>query len=179
MADADFSYPSGRIPDGWPTTLAQLEIEPDAIDDTIDLIFYRQLHSPILARGPIVRSAPNDDELASLTIASRLSERERRDGVVCFDHPSGREVEVRSQSIATALRMLQVEWPKGRRLDALFPDVCEVADDLKLLHRHGMIELRMREPEGIASQSTALREIECRYSDHTTSEYHTVRVASE
>ena len=53
---------------------------------------------------------------------------------------------VRSDAIANALRLLSVRRPRGCRLDELFLDVAAVIDDVRLLHRNGMIELRSAEP---------------------------------
>jgi SAM-dependent methyltransferase len=145
VADADFNYVSGRLPEGLSSLLARLEVDPETADDTTDLLCYRQLHSPILTRGPFTRRWPDVAELSGVIAASCLAEREGGEdqGSVVFVHPSGYEVEARSRSMAEALKALRPLWPQGRPLGDLFPDVAQVIDDVRLLHRNGMIDLRM------------------------------------
>ncbi len=46
----------------------------------------------------------------------------------------------------TGLEQLLPHWPRGDRLRELFPDASSVVDDLRLLHCHGLLELRLIEP---------------------------------
>jgi SAM-dependent methyltransferase len=172
VADADFNYVSGRVPDELMQTMARLGIDGDTLDDTADLLRYRQLHSPILTNGGFVRRAPELTELSRLFAASPLIERETGDdGTVFFDHPYGNEVAVKSDAIANALRLLNVRRPRGCRLDELFPDVAAVIDDVRLLQRNGMIELRVAEPLD-ALRPERLHELE-RPAGYATTAYHT------
>ena len=72
VADADFNYATSRIPDDLVTRLCEQQINGRGVDDTVDLLCYRQLHSPILTLAPFVRRPPDLDDFANLTIA-RLS----------------------------------------------------------------------------------------------------------
>jgi SAM-dependent methyltransferase len=177
VADADYNYVSGRVPEELFQTLARLGLDSDTFDDAADLLRYRQLHSPILAKSGFVRRAPQLTELSRLFAASCLTERETdAAGTTFFDHPCGNEVVVKSESIAAALRLLSAHWPRGYRLDELFPDVTEVIDDLKLLHRNGMIALRVVEPLD-APQPERLYELE-RRSGYATTAYHGVSTSA-
>jgi SAM-dependent methyltransferase len=172
VADADFNYVSGRVPDELVQTMARLDIHVDTLNDTADLLRYRQLHSPILTTRTFVRRPPELTELSRLYAASFLTERETDDsGTTFFDHPCGHEVVVKSDAITNALRLLSVRRPRGSRLDELFPNVAAVIDDLRLLHRNGMIELRVAEPllPPGADQSLQLE----RRTGYATTAYHT------
>ncbi len=173
VADADFNYVSGRVPDELMQTMARLGIDGDTRDVTADLLRYRQLHSPILTNGGFVRRAPELAELSRLFAASCLTERETGDdGTTFFDHPYGHEVVVKSDAIAKALRLLSVRRPHGCRLDELFADVAAVIDDIRLLHRNGMIELRMAEPL-VPARAERWLQLE-RGIGYATTAYHTI-----
>ena len=142
VADADFNYRSGRLPEGLGSRLAGLDLEADTIDLTADLVCYRQLHSPMLTQRGFERIMPDADELSRLTIASCLLEREpNNEEPSIFEHPSGYQVEAKTESIATVLRLLHPLWPRGLYLGDVVGDIGEVIDDLRLLHRNGLIEL--------------------------------------
>lgn len=57
VADADFNYPSAKIPEDLGHRLMTGGIVGRGLDDTVDLLCYRQLHSPILTQGPFVAQA--------------------------------------------------------------------------------------------------------------------------
>jgi SAM-dependent methyltransferase len=59
VADADFNYVSGRLPEGLSSQFVRLGIEEDTIDETADLVSYRQLHSPILTQCGFGRNPPD------------------------------------------------------------------------------------------------------------------------
>lgn len=173
VADADFAYVSGRVHEALSPTLARLELDPDTADQTADLLCYRQLLSPILTTAGFVRRATTSAELSTLVMASSLDERETpRDGMSTFQHSSGFEVEVRSNAIATALRVSRALWPEGCRLDTLFSDVGEVIEDLTLLHRRGMIELRLMQPSSNDRNSEPLHDVERRFGGGATTRNH-------
>ena len=163
VADADFNYPSGKIPEDLGLRLMTGGIVGRGLDDTVDLLCYRQLHSPILTKGPWARQPPTIDEFSNLFIASCL--------VPCassgpehqmFQHPSGYQVEAKEEVIRTALNRLQPLWPRGVRIGAVFPDVAQVMEDLKLLHRNDLIELRCIEPGAYGDCSDPLNRLEAR-----------------
>jgi len=174
VADADFCYSSGRIPEDLATRLDKEQITGRTLDDTVDLLCYRQLHSPILTHGPLAWQPAGPAEFANLLVASCL--------VPCtsnsaenpmFQHPSGYQVEAKVAVMVTALKRLQSLWPRGLRIGAVFPDVSKVMDDLKLLQRNGLVELRCIEPGEFGIDQTALNRLESRWDDYVTSPYHT------
>jgi SAM-dependent methyltransferase len=144
VADADFNYPSGRLPEALLARLAILEISDDATVATADLLCYRQLHSPILTSPDFERRLPDVTEWSALIVASSLVEQESPNReVYLFVHPTGYEVEARTDQKVQALRRLQPLWPSGLPTGGLFASVEEVIDDLKLLQRNGLIEIRV------------------------------------
>jgi SAM-dependent methyltransferase len=179
VGDADYNYPSGRLPDSLASHLARLELDPDAAELTADLLYYRQLHSPILTRPAFARKMPDAAEIAALSLASPLVRSVSDDqGIATFDHPSGVRVEAKSEAMAHALSRLQAEWPAGKRLDELFADVSVFLADLGVLHRNRLVEVRLIEPSSLFSDPAALQEVERRWGAFTTSPSHTVTFAS-
>ncbi len=145
VADADFDRASGRDDARLDAWLTAEGLHGRAVVDTSDLLRYRQLHAPILARSSWARREPTAAELGELRMAACL----RRDDEVetRFHHPRGEQVDVDEPAIAAALLRLAPQWPRGEPLRALFDDLDAVLDDLRLLHRFGVIELRLVEPE--------------------------------
>jgi SAM-dependent methyltransferase len=175
VADADFNYPSGRLPEAQASQFERLELEPDVGDLWADLVYYRQLHSPILTRPAFVRRPPTAGEFGALTLASELAGSETGDQkLTVFEHPSGCRVEAKSEAMARALAALHDEWPAGTRLDRLFADVTPFVDDLAALHRTRLVELRLIEPSSLLSDPATLHEVERRWGDHATSPSHIV-----
>ena len=161
VADADYNYVSGRLPEGLLPQIARLNIDSETLNETVDLLCYRQLHSPILTQCEIERRLPTAAELAGLIVASPLVERDADsgDGSV-FEHPSGYYVEAKSGPIASGLRKLHPLWPRGCRVGDAFDNVTEVADDLRLLERCGMIELRLMERVDVEKDPGPLNRLE-------------------
>jgi hypothetical protein len=89
-------------------------------------------------------------------------------------HPSGYEVEARSESIAAVLRRLQPLWPRGLRLDEAFADLAGVIDDVQLLHRNGMIQIHLVDLDHFASDPGPLHGLERDRGGFTTSRRHDV-----
>ena len=172
VADADFNYSSGRIPEDLAPRLDIEQITGRSIEDTVDLLCYRQLHSPILTPGPLNRELPSVAEFGNLLVASCLEPCPPCDGIPMFQHPSGYQVEAKEEFIQTALTRLQPLWPRGLRVEATFPDVRRVAEDLKLLHRNGLIELRCIEPGDFAVHADALQKLEYDWGRYVTTPYH-------
>jgi len=174
VADADFNYPSGRVPENLGQRLTEERISGFAEADTVDFLCYRQLHSPILAKGPVERRPPNVDEFACLTVASCLAPCEQSiDGMPMFRHPSGYTVEAKNQVIKRVFDLLAKQWPDGLRIDTVFSDLDEVVPDLTLLFRNGLIDLRL--PASISSDVDyeSLRRFENDKRGHFTTPYHT------
>lgn len=173
IADADFNYSSGKIPDDLASRLVKEQINGRSLEDTIDLFCYRQLHSPILARTPLSRCLPDENELANLRMASCLSPGPLNDaGNQMFLHPSGYEVEAKEEPIRLALEKLQPIWPRGLRIGDLFLNVARFTEDLKLLQHNGLIELRCIEPGDFDVSSELLNKLESRWGGYHTTPYH-------
>jgi hypothetical protein len=173
VADADFNYSSGRLPQDLTSRLYKEQIIGRSIADTVDLLCYRQLHSPILKLAPFVSVRPSPDEFTRLLIASCLipSAQQGADFPM-FDHPSGYQVEAKEEIVCDALRRLQPLWPRGVPVGEVFDDVSLVMEDLMLLHRNGLIELRCIEPGDCGVDPGALHKIE-NPRGYVTTPYHT------
>lgn len=173
VADADFNHASGRIDPELPKRLEEAQIGGPCPEDTLDLLSYRQLHSPILARAGARRRPIEDAEAAGLTMASCLRPKPIDRAVSTFVHPSGYEVDARDARVDTALRRLYPLWPRGHTLAELFPDVEHVFDDLLLLYRNGLIDLRL-EPTAQTPppDPTLLNRLESAWGGYRTSPLH-------
>src|SRR5262245_52281055 len=180
VADADFNCPSGRVPADLVPRLDVEQITGRSIEDTADLLCYRQLHSPILTPGPWGRRPPERDEFGELLVASCLEPLPPAggDAVAMFRHPSGYEVEAKEEDIRGALTRLLPLWPRGLQAKTLFPDVMRMAEDLRLLHRHGLIELRCIEPANFETHQDALNRLEETWGGYITTPYHQTLTSS-
>lgn len=175
VADADFNYPSRQIPEDLAGRLRREGISGRSPDDAVDLLCYRQLHCPILTLGPLTRQLPSLEEFGSLVVASCLVPCPSGSGKnPMFEHPSGYQVEAKEEPIRAALTKLQLLWPRGLRVGAVFQDVSHVMDDLKLLQRSGLIELRCVEPDDVGTGGKPPYRLEVDGSCFITTPYHTV-----
>jgi len=172
VADADFNYESGRVPPGLPEQLAASGIHGRCPEDTLDLLVHRQLHSPILAHTPLVRRLPEPAELCDLVAASPLVRQRGGKGKPVFVHPSTAEVEAREPSMCKVLDQMQKAWPRGERLGDLVPSSPALLQDLLLLHRNGLIDLRRAASEETDVDPQRLNAFEARFDDFQTSPYH-------
>jgi SAM-dependent methyltransferase len=178
VADADFNYSSGRIPEDVAPRLLKEHIIGRAVDDTVDLLCYRQLHSPILTRHPFARRLPSREEFAALFVASCLAPSSPSvAGFPMFQHPSGYQVEAKEDAIQRGFEALQPLWPRGLRTGTLFQNLDNVIEDLKLLQRNGLIELRCVETCDHGINSEPLKRLERGKGGYFTTPYHT-RVAA-
>jgi len=178
VADADFSYSSGRMPQDLAPRLVTEQMTGQAVDDTVDLLCYRQLHSPILTQGPVIRRLPDVEEFSTLVVASCLVPcGVNSDRNPLFQHPSGFQVEAKEEVIRQALERLQPLWPRGLPVAAVFSDVGRVMDDLMLLHRNGLIELRCVDTDHRGVSAEPLETLEAGRGGYFTTPYHT-RVAA-
>ena len=71
-----------------------------------------------------------------------------------------------------ALLRLQSIWPRSLRVSDLFPDVRVVIDDLKLLQRLGLIDLRPVDPGEFGVSGDSLNRLESYWGDFLTTPYH-------
>jgi SAM-dependent methyltransferase len=176
VADADFNYPSGRVPEELAPRLDVEQLTGRSIEDTIDLLCYRQLHSPILTLSPWTKRLPDHTEIGELLVASCLEPCPSSDGSANprFKHPSGYEVEAMEECIEAALMKLQPRWPRGLPVKEVFPDTGRLEDDLKLLQRNGLIELRCVEAEDFGIDGSALNKLELGWGGYLTLPSHRV-----
>lgn len=144
IGDADYNYPSGRIPPSLPKQLESQNLIGNNLNDTVDLISYRQLHTPIFAQKPTDISKPPTLSLDNILIASCLSpvgpHKPR-----WYQHPNGYQVEAKEDEIARALDRLSSLWPNCIPLESIFNNHSHFTEDLILLHQNGLIELRLPE----------------------------------
>jgi SAM-dependent methyltransferase len=179
LADADFNYPSGRLPEESVNGLLMHDTAAAGGEDAMDFLSYRQLHSPIFGRTPLTRRPISHGDFADLQIASRLMPASPRgEAPVMFRHPNGYEVDVRDPQIDAGLRRLAPLWPEGVRVGDVFCDVSSVMEDVTLLHRHGLVELRCVGAIEPARAAEPLRALECERGGYFTSPYH-VRQAAD
>lgn len=168
VADADFNYPSGRIDQALPARLEQDNLVSGSLDDTVDLVSYRQLHTPLLAKRP-----PQPDwkpDIQGLHLASCLQALDlSRAG--SYRHPNGYEVDVTDPALAAALDRLAPCWPAAEPLAALLDNPDQHRDDLLLLHRHGLIELRLPQAP-TARDSNPLNALELEWGGYYTNAVH-------
>jgi SAM-dependent methyltransferase len=172
VADADFNYPSRQIKSqSVAASAAAPRLEDEA--DSADLLCYRQLHSPILCLAPRSRQPLTAEEFGHLLIASCLT--------VCtgegeseplFAHPSGAKVELREAATQEAFRHLRQVWPNGIRVGEVFGDVGHVMDDIRLLQRNGLVEIRCMESE-YTRCAELLEDLPSASGDYMTDRYHT------
>ena len=180
VADADFNYASGRLPEDIGARLRSDGLTGRAEADTVDLLCYRQLHSPIVAHASFIRHLPTSDEFAGLFLACCLVRYgQSAGGHAMFQHPSGYEVEAKEDVVASAFETLAPLWPGAAPVGALFPDVSRVMADLQLLHRNGLVELRCVVTPGPAISPEPLQAWETANRGYTTSAFHQVsRIAA-
>jgi SAM-dependent methyltransferase len=174
VADADFYSASGRIPEGLVPRLDFTQLAGPSIEDTVDLLCYRQLHSPILALQPFDRRPADLTEIGSLVVASCMEPCSHSDpgGHSIFKHPSGLEVDAKEEFMRDAFTKLRSVWPRGLPVATILPDVDQVSDDLRLLHRNGLIELRCIEPGDFGIDGHALNRLERDCGGYVTTPYH-------
>jgi hypothetical protein len=75
------------------------------------------------------------------------------------------------------LSHLHAHWPQGLHVGGVFSDVPRVMDDLRLLHRAGLIELRCVDTEGAGTNVDTLNRFEAAKGGYCTTRYHT-RIAA-
>ena len=94
-----------------------------------------------------------------------------------FRHPSGYQVEAKEDQIGVVLRQLWAMWPTGQKVAALFPRSEDVVEDLVLLHRNGLIDLRWNDDSALAIDPEPLHQLELQRCGYRTTSYHVVEAA--
>lgn len=177
VADADFNYTSGRTTVDLIDGLRKEKINGRSVEDTVDLLCYRQLHSPILTRSSYKKQVLEEYDFLQLRIASCLSPRSLNDvGNQMFLHASGYEIEAKDEAMRLALTRLEAIWPRGLIINDLFANGSEYIEDIKLLQRNGLIELRCIEPADFDIDATMLNQCEMQWGGYHTSPYHVLEM---
>ena len=109
-------------------------------------------------------------------MASRLKPVESDGSHAMLRTPAGDEIEITDENVSRVLTELQAEWPRGRRVRALFSDVEEVRESLEFMLNHELIELRCIEPGDFGVSAGPLNELEKSMRDIATSPWHTLTV---
>jgi len=170
VADADFSYASGRIDPALPARLQQDGLVSRSLEDTVDLVSYRQLHTPLLAKLPPVPDRAPDIQDLHLASCLQLSDRSQAGKYL---HPNGYEVDVSHPALAAALDRLGPRWPAAEPLAVLLDNPAQHRDDLLLLHRHGLVELRLPQaPPAGAQGPNRLNPLERQWGSYYTNAIH-------
>jgi hypothetical protein len=140
----------------------------------MDLLLYRQLCSPILTQAPVVRQEPSVEELSRLFVASSLAPVEGSDAVLPaeFTHPSGVEVTVSDADLRDGLLRLLPRFPAASSVAEAFASPAAVQGDLRLLHRNGLVALRLREPAEAGDADEPLHCLEAAHGGYRTSALH-------
>lgn len=177
VADADFDQSSARLPPDLAARVAAT-FGGGAVEDTVDLFCYRQLHSPLLTTAGWQSRPATPDELGALLVASRLAPAPDPSGEHrLFRHANGFEVEARDPIMATALLRLESSWPAALPLATLVPDVMAAVEDVRLLYQHGMLELHLPAPP--APPPDALNQRERAWGGYTTTAQHTFEIVEQ
>ncbi len=177
VGDADFNYPWIHGDDKATPWLEEQGIEGSSLANTSDLIRYRQLRSPIWTPTPWEPRPLEPAEFDRLWIASKLAP-DADDPAHNFVHPSGYEVEVTEDALCDVLRDLRTRWPRGRAIAEAFDDASPLMDDLLLLQRSGMLDLRYEGDALEGLDGEALHHHETQWGHYRTSPHHSVVMAS-
>lgn len=173
VSDADYNYPSGKVNPSLLKQMASQDLIGTSLDDTVDLISYRQLHTPILSKKSVDIPYPAPDALEQLSVASCLHPAGPHKPN-WYQHPSGYEVEAKEQPIADALNRLYPLWPNSAPLNVVLNNHQAFLDDLLLLHHNGLIEMRL--PGGPlpleGSGLNRLNQLEVQWAGDYTTPYH-------
>jgi len=175
ISDADFNSVSNHISAGYAHSVKQTGVSAHVADKASDLICYRQMQSPILTHAAFVKQPCDDLEFANLFIASNLAPAEVKEGEhPAFKHASGQVIETCKESIHHALLKLQPLWPRGLRINSLFPDIADVRKDIEWLLHFQLVELRCIEPGDFEEPPDLLHALEKSLRNIATTPWHTV-----
>lgn len=173
VADADYNYPTGRIDEALPLQLQTQELMGSSLEDTVDLVSYRQLHTPILSKHKQPHHLPEMEQLAQLRVASCLQPVGPH-RINWYQHPNGYQVEAKNNELAKALNRLYELWPRSAPVDTLLQGDLQHMEDLLLLHNNGLVELRLEsapnEPE--RARLNQLNQLEVAWGGYYTTPNH-------
>jgi hypothetical protein len=176
VADADFNSVTNRSTDQLTEMMSEQGMSDEAVADSIDLLCYRQMHSPIMTHAGFERAMPDETEFSSLLLAANLSPTGGEStGSADFNHPSGHEIEVTDSQIRQALVKLWPQWPRSSPIGELFSNPGKVRDDIEYLTRTNLVEMRCVESGDFDVDPEPLNRLETEMRGHTTSPYHSIR----
>ena len=170
VADADYTQPSGRVSPHFSKLLSTLEVSNDT-NSVVDLLSYRQLHSPILTLGAHRYEPVRPSEIVTLSAASQLEHWKVEGNAHLFRDAAGTEVRVTTEPFATALKALRARWPEFVPVGEVFSDGADVVEDVILLNRQGLLALRPANAARLARDSAELHAVECQRGYVTSSDH--------
>lgn len=152
IADADYNYPSGKVDAALPQQLLSQALTGPSLEDSVDLISYRQLHTPILSKQQAAHPSMETSSLIDLHVASCLQPVQPH----WYQHPNGYQVEVKNAQLAIALERLFRLWPASAPIATILDQSQSIMEDLLLLHNNGLVELRLPEAPRLQPDSAQL-----------------------
>jgi len=175
VADADFNSVTNRSTAQLTEMMSEQGMSEDVVADSIDLLCYQQMHSPLMTHAGFERQDLSDTEFSSLLLAANLSPGgENSAGSADFSHPSGQEVEISDSNIRKALVELWAQWPLARPIGQLFSNPEKVRLDIEYLTRINFTEMRCVEPGDLDVDPVPLNRLEAELRGHITSPYHSI-----
>ncbi len=171
VADADHNYDTGRESTSLAQQICEENLLGNTLEDTLDLINYRQLHSPILSKQHALSSQTNTTDFTFLHVASCLHP-SGPDQPNWYQHPNGYQVEAKDNAVAHALDQLRTHWPESLPLSEVFSNPNDFMEDILLLHHNGLIELRLPEAPTPSLQINLLNQQELAQNNYYTTANH-------
>jgi SAM-dependent methyltransferase len=171
VADADFNSITNRSTAQLTAMMSQQGMTQAQVNDAVDLLCYRQMHSPIMTHTGFEYRAQGETEFASMLLASSMAPSgETKDGVTDFKHPTGYEIEVSDDNIRQALLKLLPLWPRSLPASELFSDVEKkgapgdrrtdaLQPDRDALHRTRRFRCRPGAPEPVGGRDARPRDL--------------------
>jgi SAM-dependent methyltransferase len=148
IADADFAYPSARLPEKLAGWIDAEGLAAGARCDTLDLLCFAQFRCALACKEGAARQPWHPSSLRAMRITSNMivgaeSDDQRGTSGGSFKTLAGYDVVFQNKQMKRCF--LDLAPGTSRSVDGLFDDVKDVAEDLVLLHRNGAIELRLWE----------------------------------
>jgi SAM-dependent methyltransferase len=158
VAEADFDRSSGRRETKLDQWLRDEGVAETELEDASDLVVYRQMRSPILTAHDWVPRMPTRSEFGELRAAcSFVDEDPEAPLPTTFTRADGQRVRVETESMRQGLRVLSAAWPASLRLADAFADLADDEEDIRLLHRFGLLELHCVDPREFPRRETVNR----------------------
>jgi trans-aconitate methyltransferase len=173
VADADFNSITQRSVDELTRLLASEDLSKSELEDSVDMLSYRQMHSPIMTHSSFKRVKPDEEEIAGLFMASSLESTDPENPAnPDFRHPNGTEITVFDADTRQALLALHSHWPQSVLVRDLYPSMKNAVENVKYLARAGLVELRYDEPGRFGIDENPLKKMEVELRGHFTTPNH-------